>query len=666
MSSTTLQSRVRAAVLSTLAITASTAEPLAAQNLLAPPPTSSVRVVNDAGLSASIETWNSLRQTDALPFSSYARFLIAHPGWPGEPALRKAAEHALRADGEDPQLVISYFSRFAPTAATSILRQAEALDSAGRHEEARSTARRAWVAGVLSPADEQRLLTRFPALLTTADQDLRMERLLAARATTLATRQLSLTSPARQPVYDTRIAMQAGTPDAAGKVALVASSVTGDPGFLLDRVTWLRTTGQDQAARMLLSQPRRLSVPPLDPAKWFEALISTARAAAADGQGQMAYDIARQVDDAYPAGTIVRDRPIGERDSYTNLTWLAGTTALNRLGRPGDAVGMFDRYARAARSPQTQSKGLYWAGRAAEATHRATDAQTYYANAAQFYDQFYGQLAIERLGRAPTIPAVTDTIEVSRNEREAFYDREIVRAAQLLGARGDHATQSLFVRQIAQAAVTDRDHALGIELSVSIGRPDLGVMIGRSAGINGLRDYVRAGFPTVIVPPDAAANWTMVHAIARQESQFDRAVISRAGARGLMQLMPGTARDTSAKIGVPYNLGALTEDTQYNIRLGNWLFGRLMDRYGGNYVLAVAAYNAGPGNVNRWIAANGDPRSAGVDVLDWIEAIPFAETRSYVQRVLENAVVYDLIDPAKARVNSRTPLSMYLGKSAPG
>jgi soluble lytic murein transglycosylase len=637
-----------------------------AQNLMAPPPRPSLPTVNDSALSAAISEWNGVRQTDALPFSSYARFLIAHPGWPGEAALRKSAERALRTDAEDPQLVAAYFGRYAPTTATSALRQAEALDGIGRRDDARAAARRAWTLGVLSPDDEQRLLTRFPGALALGDQDLRMERLLAVRATSVAVRQLSLTSPQRQPIYDTRIAMQSKTVDAANKVALVASSVQGDPGFLLDRITWLRTTGQEQTARALLSQPRRLSVPPLDPGKWFETLIGAARAAAADGQYQTAYDIARQVDDAYAAGTVVRDRPIGERDNYTNLTWLAGTTALNRLGRPADAVIMFDRYARAARSPQTQSKGLYWAGRAAEAARRSSDAQSYYANAAQFFDQFYGQLATERLGRAPTIPAVSTTIEISRNQREAFYDREIVRAAQILGMRGDHQTQSLFVRQIAQAAESDLDHALAVELSQRMQRPDLGVMIGRSAGINGLRDYVRAGFPTVPVPVEAASSWTMVHAISRQESQFDRAAVSRTGARGLMQLMPGTARDTAVKIGATYDLGGLTGDTQYNIKLGSWFFGRLMDRYNGNYVLAVAAYNAGPGNVNKWIAANGDPRLPGVDVLQWIEAIPFSETRGYVQRVLENAVVYDLIDPEKARVRSRTPLSMYLGKSMPG
>lgn len=639
---------------------------LPAQSLLDGPPRASAQAVNDSALSIAISEWNMLRQSDALPFASYARFLVAHPGWPAEAVLRKSAERALRTDAEDPQLVAAYFGRYAPTSATSALRQAEALDAIGRRDEARTAARRAWTMGALSPEDEARLTARWPGLLSSADHDARMERLLWSRAPNVAMRQLAYASPARQPVFNARVAMQGRSADAGTNAAYVAASASGDAGFIVDRVNYLRSTGQAYTAQQFLAAPRRLNAPPLDAEKWLDTLLLTARSAAASGQYATAYDIARQVDDAYAPGTQVSLRPLGERDDYTSLTWLAGTTALNRLGRPLDAIAMFDRYARAARSPQTISKGLYWAGRAAQAAGRATDANTYYENAALHFDQFYGQLAAERLGRLPTIPAVTTTLEISRNQREAFYGQEIVRAAQLLGNRGDWATQSQFVRQIAQAASTAADHYLADELAVRIGRTDLRVMTGRSAGINGLRDQIRTGFPTVPLPEEARPNFTIVHAIMRQESQFDRAAISHAGARGMMQLMPGTARETAGKIGVSYNMGGLTTDTQYNIQLGNDYFARMMSYYGGSYPLAVAAYNAGPGNVNKWLRANGDPRTGSIDILQWIEAIPLTETRGYVQRVLENAVVYGMLEPSQSRIRTSTPLSTYLGKRTPG
>ena len=639
------------------------AAPAAAQDLLAAPPTRSAVVATSAGLSSAVAQWNAIRQSDALPFTSYAEFLIAHPGWPNETALRKSAERALLPDSASPNTVIAFFTRYPPLTPGSSLRLAEAYATLGQVDASRAAARQAWTGGALSSEDEARLLSRFGSVLGPDDHDLRMDRLLWQRATTIAARQLPLTSPVRQPVYGTRLALLTKAPDAASKVALAADRARGDTGLFADRITWLRLTGQEGTARMLLSAPRQLSVAPLDPGKWLEMLFATAKGASVQGQSQQAYDIARQVDDAYPAGIAVRDRPIGERDTYTNLTWLAGTMALNRLNRPAEAIGMFDRYARAARSPQTISKGLYWAGRAAQVAGRRDEATAFYQRAAGYFDQFYGQLASERLGLAIAIPATMNTVEISANQRDAFNRREIVRVAEMLGQQGDWANQSLFVRTISMAATSDADHALALDLSRRIARPDLAVMIGRSAGINGLRDYIRAGFPTVPVTTENTGNWTMIHAIARQESQFDRKIVSRAGARGMMQLMPGTARETAGFIGVGYSPSSL-DDPQYNIQLGSWYFGRLMDRYQGSYPLAVAAYNAGPGNVNKWLAANGDPRVTG-DILGWIEAIPLSETRGYVQRVLENAVVYDLLNP-KGGQSRQNPLSTYLGKRQPG
>ena len=168
------------------------------------------------------------------------------------------------------------------------------------------------------------------------------------------------------------------------------------------------------------------------------------------------------------------------------------------------------------------------------------------------------------------------------------------------------------------------------------------------------------------MPPALAYDWTIIHSIMRQESQFDREAVSRAGARGMMQLMPGTAREQAGKSGLPYEYMRLTSDPAYNMMLGTGYFGRMMDQFSGNYVLAVAAYNAGPGNVRKWLAANGDPRMPGVDVIDWIEAIPLSETRGYVQRVLENAVVYDLLNPERARMPTQHRLTAYLGQRNAG
>ena len=612
-------------------------------------------------LRAAIAEWSRLRQSDLLPFSSYASFLLAHPGWPGEAAMRRAAERRIDPLSAPTSELIRYFTRFPALTTPGKARYAEALLLSGRPAEARVAAIAAWTGGALSPDDESRLLGRFSGQLTTADHDRRMERLLWDGTTTAATRQLAWTSPARRPIYQARLAMQLRQPNADMLPPEYRAAADRDAGYRNDRAHWLRDMSQSIAARNYLAAPRSLEAPPFDAEKWLETLLITARAAANDNQLSLAWDIARQIDDAFPAGTIVRDRSLGERDDYTSLAWLAGTTAL-KLGRATDAVGMFERYARAAQTPQTQAKGYYWAGRAAQSAGDTINANGYLAQAAAQIDQFYGQLAAERLGRAISLPPEPAEISIPAEQRASFQQSEIVRAARILGAMGAWTDQTQFIRTIAQNAKSDADHVLAGELARSLGRPDLGVMVSRVARNSGARDPVRIGFPQIAVPPAMQHHWTMIHAISRQESQFDRQATSRVGAKGLMQLMPRTAQEQAGKLGLPYDHGRLTSDPSYNVMLGSAYFDRMLNYYGGSHVLAVAAYNAGPGNVNKWLAAHGDPRMSGVDVIDWIEKIPLSETRGYVQHVLENAVMYDMLNPTRARMATQNRLSAYLGK----
>lgn len=615
-------------------------------------------------ISNIISQWEGLRRSETMPFTSYATFLISNPGWPGESAMRRSAERMIRPDGEPTQTLIAFFLKFPPQTATAWLRYAEALQSQGRSSDAFVAARSSWTEGSLSVGDEARLLSRFSAALRTEDQDVRMERLLSSRLVVPATRQIALTSTGRRQAFDARLALLSKAPDAASKASLLPSQIKSDPGYLSDYAWWLRNTGQAIAVRSLLAEQRTLSAAPLSPSNWLQTRLISAKAAATDGQWSTAFAIARQADDAYTPGTVVRDRPFAERDSYTDLVWLAGSTALSKLGRPADAQIMFERYAAAAKSAQTRAKGLYWAGRAAEAAGKRPEAMVIYEQAAQLFDQFHGQLAAERLGRRPALIQNSRTIEISAAQRAAFLERPLVQALMQLGQQGNWQDQSLFIRALATSATSDADHVLATELANTVNRTDLKVLIGRNARNVGLSDYVTSAFPQMAVPTEHGPSWTMIHAITRQESQFDRQATSPVGAKGLMQLMPGTARETAPRAGLSYNYGNLI-DPNYNIALGSTYFGQLMTQYNGSYVLSVAAYNAGPGNVNKWLRANGDPRN-GADVLTWIEAIPLSETRNYVQRVLENAVVYDLLNPSRAAVRSATPLSSYLGKSQPG
>ncbi|MGN6499356.1 MAG: lytic transglycosylase domain-containing protein, partial [Tsuneonella sp.] len=371
------------------------------------------------------------------------------------------------------------------------------------------------------------------------------------------------------------------------------------------------------------------------------------------------------IDDTFPPGTDVSTKPYRIRDDYTSLMWLGGTKALWSLGDGGAAAPLFYRYGASARTPQTRSKGFYWAGLASALAGQAGEANRYFTMAADYPEYFYGQLALERLGRP--LPAFNQrpSAQPTPAERAAFQADPLVRAVRATKSAGtDWRTQRYFFSALADQAQTEGQMELVAQLAQELDLPELGVVVGRVAPEKGLTTFTQAGFP--VVPTPAGTDYTMVHAIARQESEFDVNRVSHAGATGLMQLMPGTAREQAGKLGMNYMSANLSTDPQYNIQLGDAYFARMMDYYGGSYPLAVAAYNAGAGNVNKWLAANGDPRTGAIDWVKWIEMIPIFETKNYVQRVLENAVVYEKLHPERVKYGNPKGISQFLGKRTPG
>jgi soluble lytic murein transglycosylase len=324
---------------------------------------------------------------------------------------------------------------------------------------------------------------------------------------------------------------------------------------------------------------------------------------------------------------------------------------------------MFDRYARAGKSLQVQSKGSYWAGRAALAAGHPQEATSYFERAAAYPGLFYGQLALERLGRsvAPPPQALPQYV-TTQAQRDAFNSRRIVQAIRVLGQQGRSTEQALFVKALAESLNNDGDRNLAVQLGDQIGRQDVAVWTSRMARVKGSMFYVKQAYPTL--PASLSGElWSLAHGISRQESSFDPYAVSHAGARGMMQLMTGTAREEAGKMGVGFDSYRLISDPNYNVLIGSAYFNRLLNSWNGSIPLAVAAYNAGSGNVRKWIDRYGDPRGQ-VDMLKWIEAIPYTETRAYVQRVIENSVVYDSLRPSQPQ-QTAIHVSRYLGKDRP-
>lgn len=619
-----------------------------------------IAVPSETEINYALADWRRLRQSSGYAFADYARFLIANPGWPSDSTLRGYAEKAMR-PGEDPRTVVAFFQNNPPTSGNGWARLAESYATLGRSADAIAAVRQAWTSSDLSPYDEASLFGRFAQQLTTADHDNRVDALLFDKKVDDARRMLPWTSAAERPLFNARIAMQSKTPDADTYYSAVAAQVATDAGLAMDRARYLRDRGDEAGARWLFARPHQFAKPLNNTERLLDMMVLLAGGAQLDRQYQTAYDIARQVDDLFAPGADISTKSYAIRDDYTTLAWIGGVTAYERLNRPADAMVLFDKYARGGKSLQVATKGWYWAGRAAQMAHNYPEMNAHFEKAAATPELFYGQLALERLGRIVPVPAGTPQLLVTDAQRQAFNAKRLVVATKLLGRQGLYADQSLFVRALSEDLDNDADRILATDMATQIYRPDLAVWTARSARNGGTAFYYRAAFPIHPSNLPSGRLWSVVNGITRQESSYDKAIVSHAGARGMMQLMPGTAREQANKSGVGYDYGRLITDPSYNVLLGSAYFQRLLDQWGGSYPLAIAAYNAGSGNVRKWINAYGDPRG-DVDIISWIEKIPFMETRGYVQRVLENTVVYDRLNPTLPGPQP-VHISSYLGKS---
>jgi len=632
-------------------------------NPAAPTAAATIQATSQAGvydINYALGDWRRLRASEGYAFSDYARFVNANPGWPSESGIRRSAEKAMR-PGENAVTVLAFYRSTEPQSGNGWARLAEAHAATGKTAEALAAARGAWVSGDLSQYDEQLIFSRFGSQLTAEDHDKRVDALLFAKKASDAYRMLPWTSATRRASLSARIAMQSRSSDAEQRYQAVIGQVTTDAGLMMDRARYLRESGYEQAARQLFARSHNFTYRPADAERFLEMTVLLTKAAMSDRQWQTAYDIGRQVDDVFSPGADISLKSYAIRDDYTTITWAAGTAALERMNRARDAIGLFDKYARAGRSLQVATKGWYWAGRAASQSGDPLRARAYFEKASATPELFYGQLALERLGRIVPAPAATPSL-VTDAQRQAYNQRRLVRAVRLLGQQGLRQEQSLFIRALSEDTDTEAERLLSIELATQIWRQDLAVWTARSARNSGSAFYYKAAFPTHLGNVPSGRAWSLVHGITRQESSFDRGAVSPANARGMMQLMPGTAREQAGKMGVGYDYGRLTADANYNVMLGSAYFQRLVNMWDGNYPLAVASYNAGAGNVRRWVNNYGDPRG-NVDIVSWIEKIPFEETRGYVQRVLENSVVYDRLNPSLPGPQP-VHISAYLGKSS--
>jgi soluble lytic murein transglycosylase len=578
------------------------------------------------------------------PAEAIDRFRLANPEWPGQAALREQAEKALfLTDASAPQIK-AFFGDSPPLTGAGKAALATAYLKDGNQPAAHALIVSAWRDYQLNAAVAQKILARFSTMLNAEDHQARIDRLLYpdSKSATDAALKISKLLPADQQKKVTARIAVVNRGKNAGKLldALPASTTAGDVGLLFNRIQWLRRKDRDEEAwKMLLdapSEPDKL----LDLDDWWVERRVNCRAALNAGQTRIAYEIA------------VKHGPISG-DAYMEAEFLAGWIALRFLSEPNTALGHFFALRTAAKSSKSMALAEYWLGRTALALGDRGSATIHFHAAAKYPQFFYGQLGRQALDANPANLEVTPTPLPTDADIQRFLARDAVRAIGIALAADMKQVTPQFFLALSRNLKSPAEVVLLAELAKLSGNQQISLRLAKIAFNRDLPvgDYA---LPIGVLPEFKSllaerVDPALVHALSRQESEFNAGAKSSVGASGLMQLMPGTAKAVAKQHNVKFQVAQLT-DPAYNIQLGEAHLRDLIDSYSGSYFLALAAYNAGGGRVQEWIRAFGDPRSSRTDPIDWIERIPFTETREYVEKIMETLQLYRsrLAGPKKA------------------
>lgn len=567
---------------------------------------------------------NMARPATNASYGELANFVRENPDWPQQDDLERNTEDNLPADLSD-QNIIDWFRQYPPHTFEGTRRYARALINRGDETKARAEIRARWINGPVPSIQQGDFLQEFHQYLTRADHRDRLDRLILDEHYDAAESMLKFVGDDYRALGEARIALGTRSPGVDGAVSRVPAKLINDPGLILERIRWRRRNSLDMDAATLLA-----SVSPAasrDDVWWNERQI-----------------IARKMLDA---GNIkVAYRIVAHHGHVSGLTaasaeWMAGWLSLRYLNDPATALRHFQAMVKNVETPISLARAYYWAGRAAQSAGQKDLAVEYFQHAARYKSTFYGMLSNTRLNAKPVLNLASDERNENDRSDQLLASTEMWQAASRLVEIGGPALYyaNYFMIRLRNDLTGARAFGMLGRLALKSGQIAESVKIGKEA-INDrnillpeIAYPVRNTLPTAPEP-------ALIHAIIRQESLFNPSVRSPVGAMGLMQLMPDTARAMAKTEGLRHSTDMLVRHPEHNVKLGSAYLQSLVRRYDGAYILAIAAYNAGPSRVNSWIASFGDPRSRNIDPIDWIERIPYNETRNYVHRVMENLQMY--------------------------
>jgi soluble lytic murein transglycosylase len=572
-------------------------------------------------LTPAVLTWVRLRDGDAT-FDEYRNFVATYPDWPGQSRLRRAAEETI--DKAHPAAqVIAWFDGNAPQTGVGAVRLAEALMTSGRIDEARAALREAWINLRLTEDGHDAMIAAFGDVLTPFHAA-RTDELLWRSRRAEAGRMLPLLPDGPRALINARIGYLERAGDLPARVNAIPDSLRQDAGLAYDRYSWLARRGERTDAVTMLLERSTSRAALGEPFRWSGWRRVLARWEMREGRADQAY-------------TLASRHFLTDGSSYADLEWLSGYIALTYQGNPTLALSHFENAQRVSSSPISQGRMAYWIGRTFEVKGDLDQATTAYGEAALHQTSFYGLLASEKIGR-PLDPSLAGAVVPW--QQSAVFESQTVRAALMLLAGGERGAAVTFFAELGRTLDADDLAALGAYLS-EIDEEYYTLLLAKTAVTRGIL------IPAIYFPihdlaqMDLPVDASLALSIARRESEFNVGIGSPVGALGLMQVMPATAQEVAGNLGLPYSKPRLTGDWQYNATLGAAYLAFLTDEFGPTPVMIAAGYNAGPSRPKRWMDERGDPRLREMDIVDWIEHIPFRETRNYVMRVTESIPIYE-------------------------
>ena len=580
--------------------------------------------------------WRSMLDKNFKPpFADVDSFLRNFPDWPRHGTLTVRAEEALD-PATPPAQTLAWFGTRNPISAIGMIRLGEALIATGKTASGPHLVREGWAAGVFEPDVELAIVQKDGAYLTPEIDRRRLDNLIWADQASAARREMARVDEASQKIANARIALRADPKRGLHTVFELSADLANDPRLWFEQARAARKNGDFDRAADILLRPAVRELFKIRPSPlWIETHI-IARSMLKDGKADRAF-------------RLVADTGLTSGTEFADAEFLSGWIALRFLKDAQTALPHFIRLAEGVSRPISKARAFYWQGRTYEALGDDAKAYQAYSLAAAVPETFYGQLALTHIDATPKLRLTSAQAETVPS-LAAFERDDLVKAMRVLADLG--AQDWLRVLGLRYLELhPDAGHAKQLLKALSeMGFRDVALRTAKVMGYDG-PTFPLYAYPVISVPdyrgPGLAPEPALVHAIIRQETEFDPQAVSHANARGMMQLTLASAKANARRAGLPYRPNALTTDVTYNMQLGMTEFSDYLASWGNSLIVSAAAYNAGETNARRWIAAFGDPRSPATDPIDWIESIPFGETRNYVQRIVENLEVY------RARIGGR-------------